>query len=74
LCGLCGILIDTGNKLTIDEFNKTGWYPNMFALYQGRKHPIVSCDFEEALIALDGVVLGTDEPSWVRCENIELIK
>jgi hypothetical protein len=58
--------------MTIDEFNKTAWHPNMFAHYNGYIYPIVSCDFEEALVALDGVVQGTDEPSWVRCENIEL--
>jgi len=63
----------TGVEMTIDEFNKTAWHPNMFAIYHGRKHPISACDFEEALIALDGVVLGSDEPSWVRCENIELV-
>lgn len=58
--------------MTINEFNNTGWRVNMFAIYHGRTYPIVSCDFEEALVALDGVVLGTEDPSWVRCENIEL--
>ena len=59
--------------MTIDEFNNTRWGPNMFAIYHGEKYPIVACDFEEVLVALSGVTLGTDEPNWVRCENIMLI-
>lgn len=45
----------------------------MFAMYKGEKYPIAACDFEEALVALSGVTLGTDEPNWVRCENIQLV-
>lgn len=57
----------------IDEFNSTRWRPRMFAMYKGEKYPIAACDFEEALVALSGVTLGTDEPNWVRCENITLV-
>lgn len=60
--------------MTIQEFNNTGWHGNMFAIYKGKHYPIASCDFEEALIALDGVVAGSDDPSWVRCENVDLVK
>lgn len=59
--------------MTIDQFNNTGWHPGMFAIYKGRRYPIVSCDFDEALIALDGVTQGSDEPTWVRCENVEVV-
>ena len=59
--------------MTIDEFNNTSWRPNMFAMYKGNLHLIASCDFEECLVGLDGVVLGSEEISWVRCENIELV-
>ncbi len=60
--------------MTFEEFNNTNWGAGMFALYQGTKYPIVSCDFEEKLVALEGIVQGSDEPSWVRCENIELLE
>lgn len=59
--------------MTIDEFNKTGWCCGMKAKYKGEIYPIASCDFEEKLVALPGVTLGTDEPNWIRCENIEII-
>ena len=59
--------------MSIDEFNNTRWGMGMFATYKGDKYPIVACDFEEALVALSNVTLGTDEPNWVRCENIQLV-
>lgn len=59
--------------MTIDEFNKTAFYPGMRAIYKGNVYTLATVDFDEALIALLGVVLGQNEPSWVRCENIELI-
>lgn len=60
--------------MTIDEFNSTPWAGGMKAIYKGRVHRIVACDFEEHLVALDGVTLGTDEPNWVRCENIQIME
>lgn len=59
--------------MTIDEFNNTKWSGGMFAMYRGQKFPIASCIFDEALVGLDGVTLGSDEPTWVRCESIELV-
>ena len=59
--------------MTTDEFKKTKWGGGMFAKYRGEKYPIAACDFGEELVALDGVTLGSDEPNWVRCENIELV-
>ena len=59
--------------MNIDEFNETNWGSGMFAMYNGEKYPVAACDFEEQLLALSGVTLGTDEPTWVRCENIELV-
>lgn len=58
--------------MTIDEFNNTGFGGGMFAMYKGKKFPIFAVAFDEALIALDGVVQGSEHPHWVRCENIEL--
>ena len=59
--------------MSIDEFNNTKWGPRMFAMYRGERLPIVACDFQEALVALSGVTLGTDDPNWIRCENIVLV-
>lgn len=59
--------------MSIEEFNSTKWGGGMFAMYHGEKYPIAACDFEEALVALSGVTLGTDELNWVRCENITLV-
>ncbi|MEQ1488852.1 MAG: hypothetical protein ABL920_10185 [Methylotenera sp.] len=59
--------------MTIEEFNKTSWSAGMMATYHNKKYPIVSCDFEEQLIAIEGYVSGCEEPSWVRCENITLV-
>lgn len=44
----------------------------MQAKYRDGIYPVVSCDFDEELVALKGVFSGADEPTWVRCENIEL--
>ena len=60
--------------MTIDEFNSTAWTYGMHAIYCGKRYPIVACDFQEALVALRGVTSGTDEPDWVRCENIDLVQ
>lgn len=57
--------------MTIDEFNDTGFGSGMFAIYKGGKYPISAVDFDEALVALEGVVEGA-HLSWVRCENVEV--
>ena len=67
------IIIDRGDEMTIVEFNSTAWYQNMFAMYNGHKYPVIAVDFFESLVALEGVTQGSDEPNWVRCENIELV-
>ena len=59
--------------MTQAEFNNTKWKRGMRAIYKGTEYPIAACDFEEALIAIDGYTLGTDEPTWVRCENVTLV-
>lgn len=59
--------------MTQDEFLHTGWKAGMRATYKGEIYPVAACDFVEALIALDGVTLGTDEPTWVRCESVTLV-
>ena len=62
--------------MSIDEFNDTKWGSGMKAKYflDGEIYPIVACDFIESLVALSGVTLGTNEPNWVRCENIKLVE
>lgn len=59
--------------MTHEEFDETRWSVNMKGEYRGDIYPIVSCDFEERIVALDGVTLGSDEPNWVRCENVTLV-
>jgi len=61
--------------MTLEEFDSTQFTANMDAIYHGdnEQHPIVACDFQERLVALDGVTLGSDEPNWVRCENITIV-
>ena len=60
--------------MTIDEFNSTQWKPGMRGCYKGGLvYPIACCDFEEQLIGLDGLTLGSEEPTMVRCENVELV-
>ena len=59
--------------MTFDEFNEIKWTGGMLAVYCGNEYPIVSVDFEETLIALEGVIQGSDDPNWVRCENIEIV-
>jgi len=60
--------------MTIEEFNNTLWAGNMFALYKGVRYQIGASDFEEALVGLVGVVQGSDDLNWVRCENIEVVE
>ncbi len=59
--------------MTQQEFDATKWKCGMKATYKGETYPVASCDFEERLIGLDGVTLGTDEPTWVRCENVAIV-
>ena len=60
--------------MTFEEFDKTGWTVGMFGIYKdGNKYPIAAADFDERLIGLAGLTLGTDEPTMVRCENVTLI-
>ena len=59
--------------MTVNEFSLTRWTAGMTARYDGEIYPIVSCDFDEQLIALKGVVQNDpDAISWVRCENVAL--
>lgn len=49
----------------------------MTAEYKGEFYPIISCDFDEKLIALVGVCGGYDPDeenwTWVRCENVNAV-
>lgn len=59
--------------MTFEEFDATVWGYGMKAEYKGRVYDVVACDFDERLIALEGITLGSDEPDWVRCENVTLV-
>ena len=61
--------------MTQDEFDSTRWGADMAALYHrdNETHDVVSVDFQEKLVGLEGVTAGSDEPNWVRCENITLV-
>ena len=59
--------------MTIGEFDATGWHCGMKAEYRGKVYDIGSTDFEERLVGLCGVVQGSDDLTWVRCENISII-
>jgi hypothetical protein len=56
--------------MTLEEYDKTGWTGNMKAEYRGQIYDIGAANFPEYLIALDD---GTDDYTWVRCENITLV-
>jgi hypothetical protein len=61
--------------MTIEEFNETGWSRGLFAKYHADNeiYRIGSCDFEEKLVGLMGVIASEpDCISWVRCENVTL--
>ena len=58
--------------MTKEEFNKIGFTANMKAMYRGKEHPIISFDSIESLI---GIGVEHDEDiTWVRCENVEIVK
>ena len=59
-------------RMTIEEFDKTGFAAGDFAKHKHGIFPIVTVDFEEKLIGLQMKIEGGDpeEISWVRCENI----
>jgi hypothetical protein len=62
--------------MTIEEFDKQGWVPGMMARHHrdGNEYQIASCDFEEKLVGLLGMVDGVSDDflSWVRCENVTI--
>lgn len=58
--------------MTIEEFNVTGFGPNMFAEYKGDRYPIAEVAFDEALLGLQGVY-GSRRSTWVRCENVTIV-
>jgi len=62
--------------MTIFEFDNMSHHANMWVIYKGDKHYVISSDFTERLFALtvDKENVEPDEWSWVRCENVELIK
>lgn len=59
--------------MTTEEFDKTKFCFGMKAIYKGEEYAVASADFEERLFALDGVTLGADESTWVRCENVTAV-
>lgn len=59
--------------MTFEEFDSTKWGPTLFGRYKGSIFPIASVDFDERLIGLAELTLGTDDPTMVRCESVELV-
>lgn len=63
--------------MTIQEFDKTGWTGEMEGIYKKEIFDIASVDFEEKLIGLlipCNELKDDFELTWVRCENVKLIK
>lgn len=60
--------------MTIQEFDKQGWGCGMVARYHrdGNEYQVASCDFDEKLVGLSDVVKGSDDLTWVRCENVTI--
>lgn len=58
------------------EFDTMDHHANMFVNYMGKSHYVISVNFPEALFGLvpQKEDYPADEWSWVRCENVELIK
>lgn len=63
--------------MTSSEFDNTKHHPNMWVIYEGEKHYVIAANFPERLFALVPAKeeeVPADEWSWVRCENVALIK
>jgi hypothetical protein len=62
--------------MTLYEFDNTGHHANMWVIYCGKKHYVISANFPERLFALvpEKEDVPLDEWCWVRCENVSLIK
>ncbi len=59
--------------MTREEFDRTIFSSGMKCKHKdGGTYPVVSLDFEEALLGIDRY----DDPndlSWVRCESVEIV-
>lgn len=53
--------------MTLEEFDATGWTPNMICEYQEEEYAIASVDFQERLIFMRDEC-GTEFVA--RCENV----
>ena len=67
--------------MTIEEFNGTRFYAGMIVEYKGIDYPVMSVDFEEALIGIVTNEIEHDndmdvdyDVRWVRCENCNLLE
>lgn len=59
--------------MTREEFNNTQWGANMRLKNKRGIFDLVAVAFEEALVALDDCN-DIDNPTWYRCESVELVK
>ena len=61
--------------MTLEEFNNHRFGANMFVMYQGKDHYVISVDFEEALFGLVPSKEAIDREywNWVRCENVTIL-
>ncbi len=59
-------------KMTIEQFDKTGFAKGDLAIYKGDEYQIKQVDFEERLFGLMIPIEGADDENitWVRCENV----
>lgn len=65
--------------MTIEEFNKTKWHAKMEVVihshaYGTFQHPIVSVDFDQALIGIATDDEDDEQLQWFRCENCDLVE
>ena len=61
--------------MTLEEFNNYKFGANMFVMYQGKDHYVISVDFEEALFGLvpSKEAIDPEYWNWVRCENVTIL-
>lgn len=65
--------------MTIEEFNNTKWGAGMEAVIHSKaygtiRRPIVSVDFDQALIGFATDDEDDEQLQWIRCENCEIIE
>lgn len=64
--------------MTFEEFDKTAFCGNMWAMHEGEMKFVISCNFPERLFGLlpekPSEDFDPEEISWVRCESVGKIE